>query len=305
MGITRGISWTDATWNPWRGCKKVSAGCKNCYMFRDAERYGKDPNQIVRSRTTFEDPLKWPTGRKVFVCSWSDFCLREADPWRADAWEVMRRSPQHTFQICTKRPERLPACLPHDWGDGWPNVWLGVTAENQEMAVKRIPVLAQIPARVRWVSVEPMLEYFDLALGLVPDDDIWEELNCEEDDVEPEEFVEECEAECDWINYGHDLVTNPEWREWNRARHEVARFRMFVREFDWVVIGGESGDRNHPARPFDPSWARWMIREFKDTSVKVFVKQMGSNPIGVVLHHRHGADPAEWPEDLRVQEFPR
>jgi protein gp37 len=305
MGIKTGIAWTDATWNPWRGCKKISPGCAHCYMFREQERYGHDPNRIVRSQTTFQDPLKWPAPRKIFVCSWSDFFLREADPYRAEAWDIIRRCPQHTFQLCTKRPERIRECLPSDWGDGYPNVWLGVTAENQVTADQRIPILTQVPARVHWVSVEPMLEWFDVGRGLTPDDDIWDELNAEEDDGEPEEFVEECEAECDWINFGDDLVTNPEWREWQRSRLDTARFRMFVREIGWVVIGGESGDLIHPARLFNPDWARWTIREFKDTATKVFIKQMGSNPVGLTLKDRHGADMAEWPEDLRVREFPK
>ncbi len=269
MGKTTGITWTDATWNPWRGCKKVSAGCKNCYMFRDAVRYGQDPNQIVRSKTTFEDPLKWAGARKIFVCSWSDFFLREADPWRAEAWEIIRRSPQHTFQLCTKRPERIRECLPTDWGDGYRNVWLGVTAESQAMARRRLPILLDTPARVRWVSIEPMLEAMDL------ENVIYGEF----ENAVAVDVLGGC-----WV-----LEEEPPTQE----------------RLDWVVMGGESGDRTHPARLFKPDWARRLVDQCQRKGVPVFVKQMGSAPVGLALKDRHGAEPAEWPADLRVQEFPR
>ncbi len=152
------ISWTDATWNPWQGCHKVSAGCTNCYMFREKNRFGQTPDVVVRSaERTFLSPLHWKEPRKIFVCSWSDFFIEEADAWRAEAWDIIRQTPHHTYQLCTKRPERIKYCLPPDWGDGWKNVWLGVTAENQEMADLRIPILLETPAAVRWVSCEPLL----------------------------------------------------------------------------------------------------------------------------------------------------
>lgn len=171
MGKTSAIEWTDATWNPWQGCIKVSAGCKNCYMYRDQKRYGRDPRDIHRSSdATFNAPLKWKEPRKVFTCSWSDFFLPEADEWRPEAWEIIRKTPQHTYQILTKRPENILDRLPPDWGDGWPNVWLGVSVENNAY-LSRIKRLMDIPARVRFISYEP-------ALGpLQPFDQIpWHEL---------------------------------------------------------------------------------------------------------------------------------
>lgn len=165
MGERTGIEWTDATWNPWQGCHKVSAGCKNCYMFREKSRYGQVPDVVKRSSAaTFNAPTsrKWAEPRKVFVCSWSDFFVEEADPWRGEAWDVMRRASQHTYLVPTKRIERAAQCLPEDWGAGWPNVWLGVSAEDQAAADKRIPLLAQIPAAVRWISAEPLLGPVDL-----------------------------------------------------------------------------------------------------------------------------------------------
>src|SRR5215471_14511862 len=97
---TTGISWTDATWNPWVGCEHVSPGCDNCYMFTDMRRYGSNPEAIRRSKTKFKDPLKWAQNRqryghinKIFTCSWSDFFIGDADEWRDDAWNIIRRTP--------------------------------------------------------------------------------------------------------------------------------------------------------------------------------------------------------------------
>src|SRR5215472_9745754 len=128
MGGATGIEWTDATWNPWMGCRKVSPACAHCYMFSDQRRYGHDPGVIRRSKTTFDAPLRWPTEEKlVFTCSWSDWFIEDADEWRPEAWEVIRQTPHLTYQILTKRPELIADRLPADWGRGWPNVWLGVS----------------------------------------------------------------------------------------------------------------------------------------------------------------------------------
>jgi protein gp37 len=126
-------------------------------MYRDQERYGRDPREVVRSKTTFRDPLKWADGRKVFTCSWSDFFIEDADPWRAEAWDIIRQTPQHTYQILTKRPELIRERLPEDWGAGWPHVWLGVSVETQQYASERIPVLLATPAALRFLSCEPLL----------------------------------------------------------------------------------------------------------------------------------------------------
>ena len=156
MGKSTGITWTDATWNPWQGCHPVSEGCANCYMYREKRQYGQDPTVVVRSSpSTFRAPARWKDPRIVFVCSWSDFFVEEADPWRAEAWDVMRRAPWHTYLLLTKRIERAAECLPPGWP--WPNVWLGVTAENQRRAEERVPQLLEIPAAGRFVSVEPLL----------------------------------------------------------------------------------------------------------------------------------------------------
>lgn len=163
MAATSSIEWTEATWNPWHGCVKVSPGCKNCYMYRDKQRYGQDPKQIARSKTTFYDPLKWTRPSLVFTCSWSDWFIEDADEWRDEAWSIIRRTPYHTYQILTKRPERISASLPDDWGKGWHNVWLGVSIENQDY-IYRKQVLCALPARTRFISAEPLLGPLDLGL---------------------------------------------------------------------------------------------------------------------------------------------
>lgn len=161
MAIISKIQWTDATYNPWHGCKKVSEGCKFCYMYRDKERYKADPTLVLRSKTKFYDPLSWKEPRLVFTCSWSDFFIEEADPWRAEVWEIIKATPHLTYQILTKRPERIKECLPEDWGQGYPNVWLGVSVENQK-ATGRMITLLDIPAAVRFISAEPLLGPLDL-----------------------------------------------------------------------------------------------------------------------------------------------
>ena len=160
MGKTN-ISWTDFTWNPWMGCRKVSLGCKNCYMFRDQERYGNDPTEIRRSKTTFDEPLKWKDPAMVFVNSWSDFFIEEADDWRDDAWDIIRRTPQLTYQILTKRPENIPYRLPRDWGDGWDNVWLGISIERSK-EMHRGFTLAHIITKHRFISAEPLIGQLNL-----------------------------------------------------------------------------------------------------------------------------------------------
>ena len=162
MSVTTAIEWTDATWNPWYGCHKVSPGCRGCYMYRDMAKYGRDPLAVTRSKTKFRDPLKWKEPRRVFTCSWSDFFHEQADEWRPEAWDIIRDTPHLTYQILTKRPENIAARIPADWGDGYPNVWLGVSAESQFYYDERVPTLMETPAALRFVSLEPLLGPIDL-----------------------------------------------------------------------------------------------------------------------------------------------
>jgi protein gp37 len=158
MGDSTAIGWTEKTWNPWHGCTKISPGCKFCFMYRDKARYGQDPTKIVRSKTTFCAPLKWHDPALVFTCSWSDFFIQEADLWRDDAWNVIRSTPHLTYQILTKRPERIPQCLPKDWDrkDLWRHVQLGVSVESAEYRW-RLMRLLEIPAALHFASFEPLI----------------------------------------------------------------------------------------------------------------------------------------------------
>lgn len=172
MGDKTRISWTERTLNFWMGCTRVSPGCENCYMFDELRRYGRDPSVVGRTKpATWNQAYDWDRQAaeagargRVFVCSWSDFFHAAADPWRGEAWRVLRACPNLDFQVLTKRPARIAAHLPEDWGDGYPNVWLGVSVESNEF-VGRVDALRQVPARLRFISAEPLL-------GPLPDLDL-------------------------------------------------------------------------------------------------------------------------------------
>lgn len=160
------IGWTEGTWNPWHGCTPVSAGCDNCYMMRDKERYGQDGTVVRRSKSTFNDPIAWKAPKMIFTCSWSDFFHEAADPWRQGAWDIINATPHHRYQILTKRPQRILECLPKD-RKVFPNVWLGVSVENTK-AIRRIAYFDRLERAhgyafpVRFVSFEPLLERLDI-----------------------------------------------------------------------------------------------------------------------------------------------
>lgn len=156
MGNKSAIQWTDATWNIARGCTKVDEDCKFCYMYRDSmseTRY--NPRDIIRTKTVFNLPLKLKEPSRIFTSSLTDFFHPEIDSYRHEAWDIIRRCPQHTFQILTKRPERINQHLPEDWGDGWANVWLG-TSVGSDKSIQRIRDLCEVEAVVRFLSLEPL-----------------------------------------------------------------------------------------------------------------------------------------------------
>lgn len=156
MARATAIEWTDATWNPWMGCEKVSPGCAHCYMYREQRQYGHDPAAIRRSKTKFSEPLRWMDSRLVFTCSWSDWFHPGADEWRDEAWAIIRDTPHLTYQVLTKRPELIGERLPHDWAEGYENVWLGVSIENSRFTW-RADELRRVPAAVRFISAEPLV----------------------------------------------------------------------------------------------------------------------------------------------------
>lgn len=279
-----GIEWTEQVWNPTTGCDRVSPGCDYCYALTMAarlkgmgqEKYQRDGDPrtsgpgfgITEHATSLDAPLHWRKPRKVFVNSMSDlFHAGVTEDFILRVFAVMAATPQHTYQILTKRHGRMRSLLnrPHlsdeiaevigEMLDGrdfdlawrWPldNVWLGVSVEDQKRANLRIPALLNTPAAVRFLSCEPLLGSVDLRqVG--------------------------------------DLV--------------LAYAPLRTGGIDWVIVGGESGTG---ARPLDVEWVRAIVEQCKTASVPVFVKQLGSK-----YGPSKGGDMATFPADLRVREFP-
>lgn len=181
MGQTT-IEWTDATWNPTRGCSRISPGCERCYAERMAARFSgpgehfqgfarmskggpRWTGKVALMEHKLEEPLHWRKPRRVFVNSMSDlFHEKMSFEWVERVFGVMAQAQWHTFQILTKRPERMHSFMRcrHDVFLPPKNVWLGVSVENQEAASTRIPFLLETPAAVRFLSVEPLIEPVDI-----------------------------------------------------------------------------------------------------------------------------------------------
>ncbi len=152
-------------WNPWHGCVKASEGCKHCYMYYLDRKRGQDGAHIYKTKSRFRYPLqkdrtgnyKIQSGEHIRVCMTSDFFLEEADPWRPEAWAMMRRRSDVVFTLLTKRPQRVERCLPPDWGDGWDNISFNVTCENQRRADERIPILHALPFKHKGIMCAPFI----------------------------------------------------------------------------------------------------------------------------------------------------
>jgi len=301
------IEWCDKTWSPWFGCDKVSTGCKNCYIvtttpFRVRHLKHGDPRQRG-SESYWRQPLKWNRldgndhrgmeRKRIFpsLCDWLD----DEVPieWLADFLKLIHDTPNLDWLLLTKRQEnfrdrviaahkiippilgRLPlSSMLVDWMGGKPppNIWIGTSVENQEYADKRIPELLKIPAKVRFLSVEPLLGPVNLHHHL------WAQRFVVQDHVDYEP----------------------------------------LEKLHWVIVGGESGNG---ARACNVEWIRDVVHQCKAAGVPCFVKQLGSKPIGKyipsltesverdlrqsrMINHKKGGDPSEWPEDLRVRQFP-
>ena len=162
-------------WNPWHGCRKYSDGCKNCYIYYLDEKHGKDASIITRSKTCFDLPLqkdrhgqyKICSDHDIATCFTSDFFIEDADEWRDDAWAIIKQRPDIDFLICTKRIHRFDRCIPKDWADGYDNVKIAVSCENQDCADKRLPILLGIKAKHKYIFVAPILERVHLGQYLV------------------------------------------------------------------------------------------------------------------------------------------
>lgn len=312
------IEWADAVWNPTTGCDKVSPGCDHCYALTMAKRlkgmgqakYQNDGDPRTSGPgfgiTAHEDaltiPLRWRKPRRVFVNSMSDlFHARVPREFVAKVWAVMAATPQHTYQVLTKRPERTPRILGSDKFrlavkdefsrlqlagavtyrplviNVWPlsNVWLGTSVENQKYADLRIPALLDTPAAVRWLSCEPLLGPVDLGI----DDP---HAGHERDEVAAYQYI------C--------LTCSTEDNEVEYFRREPGGGGI-----DWVVVGGESGPG---ARPMNPDWARSLRDQCTAAGVPFFFKQAGeqlAKEWGCAS--KKGAVPAEWPEPF-PREYP-
>lgn len=169
MGANSKIEWTDHTFNPWIGCTKVSPGCTHCYAETEAKYrgwaiWGKGKTRMRTSPSTWKNPIQWNRQaqqerqrKRVFCASLADVFDAEIDPeWRSDLWEVVRNTPFLDWLLLTKRPEKITKMLPADWGDGWPNVCLMTSVEDQ-LRSNRVEILTSTPARFRALSVEPLL----------------------------------------------------------------------------------------------------------------------------------------------------
>ncbi len=154
-----------AIWNPWHGCRKISPGCANCYVYRRDESVGKDASVIAKTEA-YDLPLRKDRQGNyklsaeegvVFTCMTSDFFLEEADEWRPGCWDMIRERRDLEFHIITKRIDRFARCVPPDWGDGWEHVTICSTCENQDRTDYRLPILLELPIKHREVICEPML----------------------------------------------------------------------------------------------------------------------------------------------------
>jgi len=246
-------------------------------------------NDIFLDEKILTQPLHWKRPRRIFPCSMSDlFGEWVPDEMIDRVFAVMALCPRHSFQVLTKRAERMRDYMRSRegsdaidilrGGDGswkWPldNAWYGVSVEDQRRADERIPVLLDTPAAVRWVSAEPLLGPVDF--DIEHEDEIWHTLS--------------------------GYVSSDAFGRMGKLHVPI----------NWVVVGGESGPG---ARPFKIEWARSIIAQCKAAGVAVFMKQLGANPqhngrwtgeaYETRLRDRKGGDPSEWASDLRVREYP-
>lgn len=159
-----------AQWNPWHGCHKYSSGCLHCYVYRSDAKYDRDAS-VVQKTASFGLPVQKARDHSyklkapdiVYTCFTSDFLVEDADEWRKEAWQMIKQREDLMFFFITKRILRFEQCKPADWGDGYKNVWIGVTCENQAKADERLPVFREIPVKRKSIILEPMLESMDIS----------------------------------------------------------------------------------------------------------------------------------------------
>lgn len=252
MGKQTGIEWTNHTFNPWWGCTKVSPGCANCYAERDSKRWGQEwgkgaPRRVFGDNH-WKDPLHWNeqarrdgVRRRVFCASMADVFEEEAPVGQLDRlWDLIRRTPNLDWQLLTKRPHLIASKLPADWGQGFPNVWLGTSVEDQKRAEERIPELLKVPARIHFLSCEPLLGPVDLEDLSVP------VFTYETDDHTDAESGLVRVGGIDWVIAGGESGPNarpvhPDWLRMLRTQVEEAGAAFFFKQWgEWAP--GESCD---------------------------------------------------------------
>lgn len=391
---TTDIQWTDRVWNPVRGCSRVSPGCDNCYAMRQAHRFShpavQDPSgdrsldkpagpyhglTVIRKGKVdwrgharlvpemLEQPLRWRKPRRIFVNSMSDlFHSSLTDEEIAAVFGVMAACPHHTFQVLTKRPERMVEWFKwvrqrfpldviencasdagcsvdiQDEDAVWPprNVWVGVSVENQATADERIPLLKQVPAAVRFISAEPLLERVQLdsfklrggttahmALDIEGALGNRRLLRAFTDDgrrISPKGAAAHLRG---LQAKGHKLFPMCKCEDFDPFERGCERKAPGL---DWVIVGGESGQA---ARPCAEEWIQHIVAQCQKAEVPVFVKQLGAFIVSesracetdeeakrefgfnsrwlwrARLKDKAGGSPDEWPEDLRVRQFPK
>lgn len=302
------ISWTKSTFNPWIGCTRVGPGCDHCYAAVSSPartmniQWGAGNDRHRTSRHNWNQPLRWNrqapdtefAGIKGF---WPVFCASLADvfdnevptEWRDDLWALIAATPNLTWLLVTKRIGNVQNMLPPG---GLPrNVWLLITVVNQDEADRDIPKLLRIDATIRGISYEP-------ALGPVNFTKVrrFQDQSCHR------EYIDALAGRF-WTDY-EGMGIKPD-----RFGYPGVPFSGGERGLDWVIVGGESDQGGARARPFVCGWGKDVVQQCYAADVAVFVKQLGSNATNREgephpLIDRAGADLAEWPAALQVQEFP-
>lgn len=316
------IQWTDETWNIVVGCSRISPGCTNCYaataaasarlqQFPQYQKVAAWDGTVEFVESQLLKPLSWKNPKRIFVCSMSDlFHENVPDEWIDKVMAIAALLPQHTFQILTKRPERALEYFTYEHRFAFidyqayeilragrapyyrehpvvklplKNVWMGVTCENQAMADRRIPLLLQIPAAIRFLSCEPLLEVIDLSEWLI------------------------C-PQCNGERMFEVIRTGPRSGVAGYKKCPKCQDNRFYSDLHWIIAGGESGKG---ARTCSIDWVRSLVRQCQDADVPVFVKQLGSNcqllpGLAFKYSDRKGGNIDSFPfDDLKIRQFPK
>lgn len=280
MGERTNISWTHHTFNPWWGCTEISPACDACYAREWAKRFGVkwgvgQPRRVASERT-WAEPLNWDRRareagerRRVFCASMADVFDNEAPEGARDRlWLLIGCTPNLDWLLLTKRIGNARTMLPADWGDGYANVWLGATVANQEEANRDIPKLLATPARIHFLSCEPLIEAIDLRQLLVGDR-MW----------------------LDSLTGCHSARRGPGTLD--EVFSDMPKLPGMLPPIDWVIAGSESG---RAARPCDLNWVRGLRNQCTSVHAPFHWKQ---HVVDGIKTHTPELDGQRWVE------FPR